>query len=135
MSALGIRPTYEMIYQNAVNIDGLALRYFRFWLDRDHAGWEEGLEPLDKEEAKQAMRLQRNEEVLQVANLIRQQGWTDPIANGLLSVISNERSYFDKLVSSLYPLWKSSPLAARRNCSRPTMTTLMIRARCSTGTG
>ncbi|HDR9017873.1 type IV conjugative transfer system coupling protein TraD [Burkholderia multivorans] len=104
MSALGIRPTYEMIYQNAVNIDGLALRYFRFWLDRDHPGWEDGLEPLEKEEAKQAMRLQRNQEVLQVANLIRQQGWTDPIANGLLSVISNERSYFDKLISSLYPL-------------------------------
>ncbi|REG58550.1 conjugal transfer pilus assembly protein TraD [Paraburkholderia sp. BL6669N2] len=104
MSALGIRPTYEMIYQNAVNIDGLALRYFRFWLDRNHPRWEEGLEALDKEEAKQAMRLQRNQEVLQVANLIRQQGWTDPIANGLLSVISNERSYFDKLVSSLYPL-------------------------------
>lgn len=104
MSALGIRPTYEMIYQNAVNIDGLALRYFRFWLDRDHPGWEDELEPLEKEEAKQAMRLQRNQEVLQVANLIRQKAWADPIANGLLSVVSNERSYFDKLISSLYPL-------------------------------
>lgn len=36
--------------------------------------------------------------------LIKEQGWHDPIADALSSILANDRSYFEKLVSSLYPL-------------------------------
>ena len=35
---------------------------------------------------------------------VRENNLHDPIADGLASILSNDRSYFEKLVSSLYPL-------------------------------
>lgn len=109
MAALGLKPSYEAIYANAVDIDELCIKYFRFWLERAHPGWEVQL-PLmiDDEQKKQiaslARKSGRSAHALELLTLIREQGWHDPIADGLGSVLANDRSYFEKLVSSLYPL-------------------------------
>lgn len=109
MTALGMKPSYEAIYQNAVNIDDLCIKYFQFWLDRDHPAWkDELLEVVDEDQKKQiaaqAKKTGRSIYALEVLALIREKGWHDPIADGLSSVLANDRSYFEKLVSSLYPL-------------------------------
>jgi conjugative coupling factor TraD (TOL family) len=105
MTALGMKPTYEMVYQNAVNIDGLAKRYIEFWLDRDHDGWRDQLDQVDgKAVAEAAKKTGRDTSIVQMLALMRKNGWTDPVADGLASVLNNDRTYFEKLVSSLYPL-------------------------------
>ncbi|WP_321943730.1 type IV conjugative transfer system coupling protein TraD [Paraburkholderia tropica] len=103
MTALGIKPTYEMVYQNAVNIDRLAVRYIEFWLDRDHDGWRDDL-PDPKSVADAVKKTGRSAATMQTLALIRARGWSDPVADGLASVLNNDRTYFEKLVSSLYPL-------------------------------
>lgn len=104
MVALGMKPSYEVIYQNAVNIDDLCLKYFEYWLDRDHIGWRDEMTEPDKQLQAQAQKTGRAMYPLQILKLIRDKGWHDQIADGLASVLTNDRSYFEKLVSSLYPL-------------------------------
>ena len=106
VSALGERPSYEQIYRDAVNIDSLCKRYFSFWLDRARPGWrdEVGEVSLEKKQIEQAHRSARDLEAIQIMEYMRRRGLHDPIADALQSVLSNDRSYFEKLVSSLYPL-------------------------------
>jgi conjugal transfer pilus assembly protein TraD len=103
MTSLGMKPTYEMVYQNAVNIDGLAIRYIESWLDREHPDWRDDL-PDAKSVADAVKKTGRSAGTMQTLALIRSKGWTDPVADGLASVLNNDRTYFEKLVSSLYPL-------------------------------
>ena len=104
MTALGMRPTYALIYQNAVNIDGLALEYLEFWLDRDHAGWRDALPEGGKDIAERAKKTGRSLYMVQMLALMQEKNWHEPVADGLASVLNNDRTYFEKLVSSLYPL-------------------------------
>ncbi|WP_454688260.1 type IV conjugative transfer system coupling protein TraD [Achromobacter aloeverae] len=108
MVALGMKPSYEAIYRNAVNIDDLCIRYFEYWLDRDHPLWRAHMEEPQGQEAKQlaeqAKKTGRSIYSLQLLALIRKHEWHDAIADGLSSVLANDRTYFEKLVSSLYPL-------------------------------
>lgn len=106
MEALGIKPTYEALYRHATNIDSLAQQYFELWLDRDHTGWRDELaqKGASKEIAAQAQKTGRSILALSILALIREKTWHDPIADALGSVLTNDRSYFEKLVSSLYPL-------------------------------
>lgn len=105
-TTLGYRPDYSMIYEDAVNIDALALEYFEFWLNRDHPGWQDQVAnvELDKAQMQQAQKSGRNLDAMRVVTYLRDNNIHDPIADGLVSVLSNDRSYFEKLVSSLYPL-------------------------------
>lgn len=105
-SALGYRPDYSQIYSDAVNIDALALEYFESWLDKKHQEWRNEIEEveLDKHQIQQAQRSGRNLDAIRVLHYIQGKNLHDPIADGLMSVLSNDRSYFEKLVSSLYPL-------------------------------
>ncbi|PTB17792.1 conjugative coupling factor TraD, PFGI-1 class [Trinickia symbiotica] len=104
MTALGLRPTYELVYQHAVNIDGLALKYLEFWLDRDHPGWRDALPAETKDIAERAKKTGRTLYTVQVLALMQENHWHEPVADGLASVLNNDRTYFEKLVSSLYPL-------------------------------
>jgi conjugal transfer pilus assembly protein TraD len=106
MEALGIKPTYEQLYRHATNIDLLTQQYFEAWLDREHVGWRDelGMRGTSKEVAEQARKTGRSLLALSMMAMIREKGWHDPIADALGSVLSNDRSYFEKLVSSLYPL-------------------------------
>lgn len=104
MTALGMRPTYALIYQNAVNIDGLALQYLEFWLDRDHPGWRDQLPDEGKDIVERAKKTGRSLYAVQMLTLMQTNNWHEPVADGLASVLNNDRTYFEKLVSSLYPL-------------------------------
>jgi conjugative coupling factor TraD (TOL family) len=107
MNLLGDNPTYESIYSTAVNIDGLCLRYFEFWLDRDHPGWREEFDNFNYDE-KQIAELVKKTGRAKDAIILRQfftsKGWSEGVADGLSSVLANDKTYFEKLVSSLYPL-------------------------------
>ena len=124
-----------MIYEDAVNIDALALEYLRFWLDREQPGWKEAVDAIemDKTQIQQAMKSGRTIDAMKILLFVRENNLHDPIADGLASILSNDRSYFEKLVSSLIPCWKSSlPEKPRRYCLRST-TTRLIQGRSSTG--
>ncbi|WP_343548691.1 type IV conjugative transfer system coupling protein TraD [Ralstonia sp.] len=109
MTSLGEKPSYESIYRNAVSIDGLAQRYFEQLLDARCAGWREDEEGPDAlagtDEAKNLIRKTgRAPSTLAMSLYIRRRGIDDMVADSLISVLVNDRTYFDKLVSSLYPL-------------------------------
>lgn len=133
MVALGMKPSYEVIYQNAVNIDDLCLKYFEYWLDRDHMGWRDEMSEPDKQLQAQAQKTGRAMYPLQILKLIRDKGWHDQIADGLASVLTNDRSYFEKLVSSLYPLLEKLTTGPVSKLLSPDYSIPQIRALYSTG--
>jgi conjugative coupling factor TraD (TOL family) len=106
--SLGQRPDYQTIYQNAVNLDGLAKQYFEAWFSREYPGWETDFtsmaETLKAEVEPLVKKTQRAAEAIYLSAYARQKGYKDPIADSLASMLANDRSYFEKLVSSLYPL-------------------------------
>ncbi|MFP5429153.1 MAG: TraM recognition domain-containing protein, partial [Gammaproteobacteria bacterium] len=59
---------------------------------------------MDKTQIQQAMKSGRTMDAMKILLFVRENNLHDPIADGLASILSNDRSYFEKLVSSLYPL-------------------------------
>lgn len=106
--SLGQRPDYQTIYQNAVNLDGLAKQYFETWFSRDYPNWEKDFaslaETLKAEVEPMVKKTQRAAEAIYLSAYAKHKGYKDPIADSLASMLANDRSYFEKLVSSLYPL-------------------------------
>lgn len=108
-SALGMSPTYKLIYQYAADLDSLAERYFELWLDRDHPQWRAAKEDNDYTLTEKMMqsRIQqtgRSIQIIQLMDLLSKTGWHDPIAAGLISVLSNNKSKYQALINSLFPL-------------------------------
>ena len=109
MVALGQKPSYDSIYQNAANAEGLALAYLESWLNRVSPGWQEDFNPearagADKSLQEQAKKTGRSLKAIGMMAYIRDHDLHDPLGDALMSVLSNDRTYFEKLVSSLYPL-------------------------------
>lgn len=106
MEALSIKPDYVSIYQHAINVDDLAIRYFKQILHQNKPGWEEefGDFKLTKAEAARADKTGRNLRAIMLSNYLAKHGLNNELCNAVNGILSNERSYFEKLVSSLYPL-------------------------------
>jgi integrating conjugative element membrane protein (TIGR03747 family) len=109
MVALGEKPSFESIYRFAVNADSLCERYFEYWLDRDCPNWrnefDEGRQrEKDKAIEPSAKKTGRALRTLTLLSYIRDLELRDSVGDSLMSILSNEKSYFEKLVSSLYPL-------------------------------
>ena len=107
MNLLGDNPTYETIYSTAINIDSLCIRYFEFWLDRDHAGWRDEFDAFrydEKQIAELAKKTGRDKDAIILRQFIISKSWNEGVADGLSGVLANDKTYFEKLVSSLYPL-------------------------------
>jgi conjugal transfer pilus assembly protein TraD len=108
MAAIGERPDFKKIYEYGVSVDKLAGRYLRQWLDREHPGWEAEFSPFPTKEQKdlvaKAEKNARDLEVLLLVQHVKAKGYQDPVADALASVLANDRTYFEKLVNSLYPL-------------------------------
>ncbi|MDK2126255.1 type IV conjugative transfer system coupling protein TraD [Parachitinimonas caeni] len=112
--ALGFKPNLEVIYANAVNIGELTKNYLEFWLESVRPSWRSEFEKKllelgnDKETNKQlltqANKTGRSFELLALVFWIQSQGLHDPIGDALISVINNDKTFFDKLIGSLYPL-------------------------------
>lgn len=106
-AALGMQPTYSLIYQYAADLDGLATKYLQMWLNRDHRDWGDKLaqNPMsEKMMQTRIMQTGRTQDIVELMDLIQTQGWHEPIADGLLSVLANNKSKYQALVNSLFPL-------------------------------
>ncbi|HSW18198.1 MAG TPA: conjugative transfer system coupling protein TraD, partial [Ramlibacter sp.] len=108
MSAVGERPDFKKIYEYGVSIDKLAGKYLKQWLDANAPGWENEFDPTPTKEHKdliqKAEKNGRDIEVLMLAAYFKERGHRDAIADAIASVLANDRTYFEKLVNSLYPL-------------------------------
>lgn len=110
MMRLGQKPTYEAIYRNAVNIDTLCIQYFENWLDVDHPQWRAEFAAhltqsgSDKQTQEQAKKTGRSLQAIAMVTYLREKQLHDPVGDALISILGNDRTYFEKLVSSLYPL-------------------------------
>lgn len=133
MEGLSIKPNYENIYKSAVNVDELAGDYFKLILNKQHPNWEREFEAFDMPEAevKSAVKTGRNLDTMRLGSFLKAKKHTDSLIDQLGGILSNDRSYFEKLVSSLYPLLEKlttgevakliSPDAANLNDGRPIM--------------
>jgi conjugal transfer pilus assembly protein TraD len=124
MQSLGDRISYLELYRAAGAPGRLAIRYFETVLDKQAPGWRSDFEgpfgmaqqkkeegdvddPLtaDLRKAVGAARQTKQEtRALALAAFLPHKEVADDIANSLSTMIANDRTYFDKLVSSLYPL-------------------------------
>ncbi|WP_434778567.1 type IV conjugative transfer system coupling protein TraD [Neisseria sp. Ec49-e6-T10] len=112
MEALSIKPTYVDIYRFASNVDEIAKEYFELKLNKADPNWAEKYEaflaeddsPTLKSIKQQANKAGRNLDTMMLANFIKAENHSDDIIDALMTILSNDRSYFEKLVSSLYPL-------------------------------
>lgn len=107
-TALGMAPSYETIYKYAADLDGLAQRYLEGWLNRAHSEWRDKLDMQslsDKAMANKKQMTGRSTRIIELMELVQSQGWNDdPIANGLLAVLANNKNRYQALINSLFPL-------------------------------
>lgn len=106
MEGLSIKPSYENIYKSAANVDELAGRYFAKVLDTHYPDWTNAFETFEmsESETKSAVKTGRNLDTIKLALYLKAKQHNDPLIDALGGILSNDRSYFEKLVSSLYPL-------------------------------
>lgn len=108
MAAVGQKPDLAKIYAYGVNIDQLARAYLESWLDRREPNWRDHFNPTPTREMKDLVsKVERNGRDITVVLLsmfFRSRGYVDAIADALVSILSNDKTYFEKLVNSLYPL-------------------------------
>ena len=108
MSAVGERPDFRKVYEYGVSVDKLAGKYLTQWLERHAPDWRSQFDPTPTREHKElitrAEKNGRDIEVLMMMAFFKQQAYQDPIADALASILANDRTYFEKLVNSLYPL-------------------------------
>lgn len=108
MAEVGQKPDLSKIYAYGVNIDQLARSYLESWLDRREPAWRNHFNPTPTKEMKDLVakteRNGRDITVVLMSMYFRSKGYVDSIADALVSILSNDRTYFEKLVNSLYPL-------------------------------
>jgi conjugative coupling factor TraD (TOL family) len=110
MFAIGERPDFQRIYEYAVDTEKLAIRYLEYWLDHSRPQWrdefDDNEESLKRDKGRQelAKKTGRGLRTIAMIAYIREHELRQPLADALISVLSNDRTYFEKLVSSLYPL-------------------------------
>ncbi|MYH91654.1 MAG: type IV conjugative transfer system coupling protein TraD, partial [Gammaproteobacteria bacterium] len=133
LDRLGDIPSYRTIQQHVNNIDGLLVRYGRWWLDENGPPhWPNLVDRYErrfsgdtapkagkagkggkgedkKNEAAGLTSAERTRDIRAVCmarvltEVMQAAGVNDPIAEGLLSAAKYDRTYFDKIVSSLLP--------------------------------
>lgn len=133
MEGLSIKPNYENIYKSAANVDTLAGDYFKLILDQNYPGWQSQYTAFEMQESeiKSAVRTGRNLDTMRLGSFLKSKKHNEPLIDALGGILSNDRSYFEKLVSSLYPLLEKlttgevakliSPDASNLHDSRPIM--------------
>ncbi|SPY09542.1 protein TraD [Neisseria gonorrhoeae] len=59
---------------------------------------------MPESEAKSAVKTGRNLDTMKLGSFLKAKKHNEPLIDALGGILSNDRSYFEKLVSSLYPL-------------------------------
>jgi conjugative coupling factor TraD (TOL family) len=105
--ALGRRPTYELIVRYITHMDDLFVEYCQLWLTRVSPGWEADVKAMaaniNERNLPRAMQ-GREMQVVALVNYVRDKKLFDPVADGLLSAATLDKTYYDKITASLLPL-------------------------------
>lgn len=105
MEALSIKPSFVELYNSAINIEIIAKQYFEKLLDKGYPDWKSDFEDLKIQGASQkAQKTGRSLEVIKMMDYIVELELRNELFDAVAGVLNNDRTYFDKLVSSLYPL-------------------------------
>ena len=106
--ALGRRPDYQQVRRYINDIEPLFVEYARKHL-REHgeAGWEADLAEVaanTKERNLPAALRGRHPDAVALMRYLKDQDRYDPVLDGLVSAFKYDKTYFDKIVSSVGPL-------------------------------
>lgn len=106
--ALGNRPSYHSVRKYVNNIEPLLMQYGKMILNKTAPeGWEKVylqiLDNLDPKALPFSLK-DRNLEAVALLKYCENTGFYDAVLDGLLGAFKYDRSYFDKIVSSLAPL-------------------------------
>lgn len=105
MEVLSIKPSFIELYNSAINIEKIANQYFEKLLDEGHPTWRNDFEEMTFQGTKQkAQKTGRSEYVMRLMEYIGELNLRNELFDAVSGVLNNDRTYFDKLVSSLYPL-------------------------------
>lgn len=106
--ALGNRPHYQRIRKFINNIEPLLMAYAKKVLaDQGPTGWQTALQTIEDNINPKNLSFalkDRNPAAIAVSKYIEEIDFYDPVLDGLLSAFKYDRTYFDKIVSSLGPL-------------------------------
>jgi conjugal transfer pilus assembly protein TraD len=119
--ALGIKPDFKKLYRYASDIDSLLIDFLALFFDKMIPGWQVELDlfDFDVKEIQDKVMKQRNFDAVKMIEFAKRKELFGKatqadaesssleladIARALIAILGNEKSYFDKLVSSLYPL-------------------------------
>ena len=106
--ALGRRPDYHQIRRHINNIEGLFVEYAENWLRRSGPkDWRDGVDAIQHniEEAKLPFAMKgRDHRAIALFRYTSKLPDYDPVLDGLRSAWQYDKTYFDKIVSSLGPL-------------------------------
>jgi conjugal transfer pilus assembly protein TraD len=116
--ALGVRPNYEQVRRYINDIEPLFVEYAERYLENTAAdGWQEAVATFESKaggrQVPPALR-GRQPKAIALYQYLRQSGDFEPVLDGLMSTFKYDRTYFDKIVSSLGPLLEkltSGPIA------------------------
>jgi conjugative coupling factor TraD (TOL family) len=105
---LGRRPDYHQVRRYINDIEPLFVEYARARLTRlGRAGWQQGVEEvaakISERNLPAALR-GRHTEAIALMRYLETQDLYDPVLDGLLSAFKYDKTYFDKIVSSVGPL-------------------------------
>ncbi|MCP4041874.1 MAG: conjugative coupling factor TraD, PFGI-1 class, partial [Gammaproteobacteria bacterium] len=106
--ALKRRPDYRQVRRYINDIEPLFMEYARYHLDQHGAeDWEEQISELAEtiKERNLPMALRgRNRDAIALMRHLQAQDLYDPVLDGLVSAFKYDKTYFDKIVSSVGPL-------------------------------
>ncbi len=124
LAQLKITPTYRLIRRYVNDIEPLFVDYARVFLDRNASkGWSKEIRQL--ENAKSFANVPstiKNREKKTIAHFqfLQNLEISDPVMEGLLSALKYDRTYFDKIVSSVGPLMEKLTTGAVADLLSPT---------------
>jgi conjugative coupling factor TraD (TOL family) len=104
--ALGIVPNYKVLLEKGGDIDRLLSDYIRHLLAaNDFEGVEDAIEALVSSERKMPPQLKgRDRDAWACSVLFRESQINDSTAHSLIKTFEHDKTHFDKLVASLFPL-------------------------------
>ena len=106
--ALGRRPDYQQVRRYINDIEPLFVEYARKHLrENGEAGWEADVAEVaanTKERNLPAALRGRHPDAVALMRYLKEQDRYDPVLDGLVSAFKYDKTYFDKIVSSVGPL-------------------------------
>ncbi|MGI9449094.1 MAG: type IV conjugative transfer system coupling protein TraD [Geminicoccaceae bacterium] len=106
--ALSRRPDYNQIRQHINDIEPLFIEYATHHLgEQGPKGWQKDVTKLKKAIVERDLPIAlrgRMEQAIALYNFIRENNVHDPVLDGLIGAFKYDRTFFDKIVSSVGPL-------------------------------